>query len=421
MDKQYDVVVLGGGASGMTAAIWAGRQGASVLIVEYNEELGKKILSTGNGRCNFSNRDISASCYRTDTGGEDFFALALSQFSSADAKAFFEELGVLSIEEAHRLYPRTMRAKDIRDALCLQIRLMDIPVLYQTKVKQILQEEEGYALILRKDREPIRTCRLIIATGGPASAVAGSTDDGGYYASMLGHTVQPYLPALTALCADASFPSELAGIRCHDTLVSLMINDHLVERERGELQITSYGLSGIVVFQLSRHVSHGQAAGEKMTCLLDFLPEYTEEAIYEHWCRRLDEGGCLLQPEQICLGSLHDDVIRTIVKQFGLFSEGLVGTGEADRQDLRRLAHLVKEYRVEIQGTKDLKESQVCSGGVSLREVNPYTMESKLNQGLFFAGEVLDVDGICGGYNLQWAWTSGRIAGINAGTGRRYD
>jgi predicted Rossmann fold flavoprotein len=410
-EKQYDVVILGGGAAGMMAAIWAGRQGARVLVIEYNDTLGKKILSTGNGRCNYSHRNLELTDYRSNTGDVSFFETAFSLVSAEDTRKFFHSIGLFDRAKGDLLYPRSMQAASVLEVLRQQIFLEKIPVLYHTKVKAPVQTPEGFLLTLPQNRS-IYAGRLIIACGGAASAVSGSTDDGFYYAKSLGHTIEPVVPALTFLTLRGNPLAALSGVRC-DGVIRLYEGDQCRGTERGELQMASYGLSGIPVFQLSRYASYGLLHQQPLRVELDVMPDYSNEEIIDyiesfasHTERDAELSACLI-------GMLHPKLVSWLLDITGISPKQRIAdcTGE----QLRELAERIKNSRYEVIGTGDKKSAQITAGGVSLREIDPLTMESVLVPGLYFAGEVMDVDGICGGYNLQWAWTSGCIAGINAG------
>lgn len=411
------VIVIGGGASGMTAAIFAARAGASVTIVEHGEKLGKKILSTGNGRCNLTNLHMDAGCFRSDNAG--FAAAALKLFGAGDALEFFDGLGLVVKDKNGYVYPRSEQASAVRELLVMETERLGIRAELNIQVRRILcgKTGRGTGFCVETDRGTCASDCLILAAGGKAASFTGSDGSGYALAESLGHRIIQPLPALVQLrCGERVYKS-LAGVRT-DGRVRLLVNGKTAAEDSGEIQLTDYGISGIPVFQVSRFASVGLAAGQPVEASLDFCPEMEFSAVEE---RILTRGRQLKKmPAAVCgdllNGWFNKKMIPVLLERAGIGA--FVPAGELKRGQARALTAVIKDWKTKITAVNSFDSAQVCRGGADTRQVNPETMESRRVRGLYFAGEILDVDGICGGYNLQWAWTSGALAGKNAGGNR---
>ena len=370
-----NVIVVGGGASGLMAAISAAKSGASVCILEHNEKLGKKILATGNGRCNFSNRLQEPSCYRSSQ--RNFPWQVIEQFPAEKTIAFFEELGICTRDRGGYLYPGSDQAASVLEVLQMEIERLQIPVEYGVQICGIVKKKEQFEI--RTATKRYHCQKLILATGSKASPVTGSDGSGYQYAKDLGHTIAPVLPALVALHAKENFFAALAGVRIQGK-VTLFVDGTKCAEDTGELQLTKYGISGIPVFQVSRYASEGLYREKEVIAVLDLAPNVTEKEM--------------------------DDILRLRIRRHPERKMTEFFTGMYHQKFSQ-----TKSLRITIKGTNDFDQAQICAGGVRTEEVDPKTMESHYVSGLYFAGELLDVDGICGGYNLQWAWSSGFVAG----------
>lgn len=387
MSEKIQVLVVGGGAAGLTAAIMAARNGALVTVLEQNETVGRKICVTGNGRCNLTNRNMTPEIFR----GEDLTIVEniLKQFSLEDTLAFFEELGVTATERKGWFYPRSSQAKCVPDLMLLKARDLKVKIKTREKVEEICREDGRWKV--RTQSWTYEGDRVILANGSMASAVPGSDGSGYEIAEKLGHHIIKPLPALTGLRCRGNGFSAWAGVRT-EAEVSLWIDEKFHSSERGEVQLTDYGISGIPVFQLSRYAVRALDAGQKVKLYVNFFPEYSVEMLESVLDKRKER--CSYQNEgELLLGLLPDKLIKVLRKQ-------------------KNLLEAATAYMLEIKGSTGFEQAQVCSGGVDTTEINAETMESLLHRGLYFAGEILDVDGPCGGYNLQWAWSSGAIAGM---------
>ncbi len=401
------IAVIGGGASGMLAAITAAGEGAEVCIYEANDRVGKKILATGNGKCNFSNTEYSSSCYY----GEDKKSrdVILRQFDADDTIAFFRKAGMLICNKKGYLYPASEQASTVLDILRMQLRKKDVQIFVNSMVKKIHHRKDGLYLVETSDSK-LSYDRVILTCGGRAAPKTGSDGNGYRLAQALGHTLVPVVPALVQLQCSEAYLKSVAGVR-QNAKVSLVIEGKRVAMEQGELQLTAYGISGIVVFQISRLAAYGLLHKEKVTAYIDCLPDFTQEEYSRFTQSRKEEMDDISTVEEFFTGMLNKKLMLLFIKLAGLKPEELIIT--ADHKKIDYVFALCREFPLTVSGCNSFDHAQVCAGGVPLREVSKH-LESLYKRGLFLAGEILDVDGKCGGYNLQWAWASGYVSGINA-------
>lgn len=394
--------IIGGGASGMVAAITAARVGAEVVLLEKNDRIGKKILVTGNGKCNLSNLSFSASCYYSKERERAWELVSL--FTPQDTIAFFEKLGLMIKEKNGYLYPACEQASAVLDVLRYEITARGIEVRCSEEIKELFPEKGGGFRVCSKAGTE-RFERVIVSCGGQASPKTGSDGAGFRLLKKLGFSIVRPVPALVQLRCEGSFKA-LAGIRC-EARIRLFIDGRETASETGELQMTEYGISGIPVFQLSRHAAYGLSAGRVVTAGIDLLPGLSGEKPGEWVKKRL-----ALLPgrtaEEFLTGTLHKKWILYFLKRHGI-RQNDIASEIAEKKWLSLICE-AKDWRVRITDTNSFENAQVCAGGVSLREVTK-DLESVRYPGLYVTGELLDVDGRCGGYNLQWAWTSGVLAG----------
>lgn len=403
--------IIGGGAAGMTAAIAAARQGADVTILEANDRLGKKILATGNGKCNLGNRKLDTSWYYTEDPG--FLKARLKQFGTRQTISFFQSMGLMIREKGGYFYPASEQAAVVADVLCLEVAALGVHVVREYKVQCITRDRDFKVSGVHKGGEPEEYCfdKVILCCGGKASPRTGSDGSGYELASRLGHSLVPVVPALVQLRCRDSFFKMLAGVRA-DAQISVYHGGECLATERGELQITDYGISGIPVFQLSRVVNYILAEkGGEVEAVIDFFPDYSREE-YQKFC----DARALLQDrhsvEDFFTGMLNQKLMSLFIRMAGV-SGGNVPVSEVTPRIMERVYQLCRQWKVHVTGSNSFDCAQVCAGGVPLCEITDQ-MESKLVPGLYLAGELLDVDGKCGGYNLQWAWCSGYLAGTGA-------
>ncbi len=408
-DMGRKVAVVGGGAAGMMAAVQAAYAGARVTVYERNDRVGKKILSTGNGKCNFSNEDMRAACYYGSGAGyvDGFY----KQFGVAETKTFFRELGMRIKDRNGYLYPASGQAATVLDVLRYEMERLGIEICAGCRVTGIdgpgnpgcrLTLETETAVYKKRTYDAV-----ILACGGRAAPKTGSDGTGLAMAKRLGHRIVPTVPALTALRCGETFWKQVAGVRCEARLM-LYIDGNEVSSVQGELQLTDYGISGIPVFQFSRIAAYALQEGRTVTVKIDLMPDPgaadTQEAFWaQRWERQKRQS-----MEQFVTGTVNKKVGLLLLKLAGIRETETVCEIEGARR--RKLEQLFHVFEVTVKGTNSFEQAQVCAGGVDFAEVTD-RLESVRRPGLFFAGEMLDIDGICGGYNLQWAWSSGAVAG----------
>lgn len=381
-----DLVIVGGGAAGMMAAIFAaGRigDGSRVTLLEKNDRLGRKIYLTGKGRCNITNMRPWNEFSRHIHPDSKFFKPAFKCFSNEDVRSFFEESGVpVTEEQGRRLFPVSMKASDVAQALERKVRESGVKILYNT----VWNPSLSYGA-------------LVVATGGRSYPVTGSTGDGYDIARSFGHTVARVFPSLTAL-----MPSDY---RCPGTVhlknvaLTLYVGRDLVQREEGEMSFTNDGIEGALGFRVSRRAVWALENGQKVTLSLDLKPALSQQQINARIAREIENDASLSSVPKLLRRLLPADLVQ-------LFLEAHNGL------NVSMIPGALKDWRFPVVSCKGYERAVVTAGGVSLKEINPKTMESLVRPGLFFAGEVLDLDGDTGGYNLQVAFSTGALAGISA-------
>lgn len=403
------VGIVGGGAAGMTAAILAARNGAEVTILEGNDRVGKKLLSTGNGKCNLGNRDFGPKMYATRCPEQ--LEGWLEQFCTEDIVEFFECLGLLTKQKNGGLYPVSEQASSVLDALRFELdREPRIKVRTGCRVDGIRRDGERDRILLFSGKESFSFDRVILACGGRAAPKTGSDGSGYRLAEMLGHEMVPVVPALVQLKCREDWFKSVAGVRADAEIV---LEDPPGEEaaERGELQLVDYGVSGIPVFQMSGRVNYILREREEVVLRIDFLPDCPGENYPEKLIKRRMPIGECGTVEEYFTGMLNRKLMTLFIRLAGLRPGE--PAGEADPKKIRRVYELCRGLRVHVTGSNSFEHAQVCAGGVPLDELTD-RLESIKVPGVFFAGEILDVDGRCGGYNLQWAWCSGWLAGVFA-------
>lgn len=398
------VAVIGGGAAGMMAAIQAAGAGAAVTIYEKNDRVGKKILSTGNGRCNFSNEAMGAEFYHGS--GTVLLGNALSAFGVAQTKAFFSSLGMRIRERDGYLYPATDQASTVLDLLRYELDRRRVTVHTGEAVQAISFDQDRKKFFIQFHGTEGIYDAAVLCCGGKAAPNTGSDGDGFRLAKRFGHRIVRPVPALAALCCKESFYKQVAGVRC-DAALTLRIAGRTVCRERGELQLTDYGLSGIPAFQLCRTAAYALLEKKPVMVCVSFLPDFDETSCASFFSERLSGHG-EDEMELFLTGIVNKKISRLLLKLSGI--RETQRAKDVSAEAFHRLQALYLGLETVVTGTNGFDRAQVCAGGVDCGEVTEHLM-SKKQTGLFFAGEILDIDGLCGGYNLQWAWSSGAVAG----------
>lgn len=402
------VTVVGGGASGMVAAIAAARQGAEVTIIEHMDRVGKKLLSTGNGRCNLTNLSLAEKCYHCSQKG--FPMKVLNRFGVQDTLDFFWDLGLVTKSKNGYIYPNSEQAAAVLDLLRLELEHEKVCVLLSSEIRQPIQKKRGRFLV-RIGKGDISSDALILAAGSRAAPVTGSDGSGYQLARKFGHRILTPLPALVQLRCSGKYFKQLAGVRC-EARVTLYSEGRKLAADTGEVQLTDYGISGIPTFQVSRFASKKLAEGKEVHAVLDFMPSMTKTDVRDFLKRRV-----ALLPERKCrdflTGVFHKKLAFVLLRLSGIAEEQSVG--KVADASWEQLLDQIKGFEAPVTATNSFEQAQVCCGGADTREVVPETLESRLVPGLYLVGELLDVDGVCGGYNLQWAWSTGYLAGTHAG------
>ena len=396
------IVVIGGGAAGMVAALTAAEiPGRRVVLLERQQRVGRKLLATGNGRCNLTNTGAAPENYHGEN--PDFAVPALVAFPPQAALEFFHGLGLVTTEEyGGRVYPLSNAAGSVVDVLRFALEARGVELKTACPARELKRDKGGFLVIT--DGETLHADKLIVACGGAAGAKLGGVTDGYELLKQLGHKRTALYPALVQLTTAPEYPRALKGVRA-DCALRLLAGDAVLAQSAGELQFTETGVSGPAAFDLSRAVSTG---GKGLTLSADFLREYPEESVLS-WLRARCEALPALPAAEILTGMLHNRLGRMLVKYAGLNANtplAALADGE-----LRKLARACKDFTLALTGTEGFDSAQVTAGGVKTSGFNPETLESWFVPGLFACGEVLDIDGDCGGFNLQWAWASGRMAG----------
>lgn len=401
------VVVIGAGASGLVAAIYAKKRYDEVILVEKNEICGKKILATGNGRCNFWNEDQSIEHYR----GSEMKKIeeVLSAKNKEEALEFFEKIGIKAKIKNGYYYPFSNQASSMQRALILEATKQKVNIKTSEEVIDIVKKGDKFEIIT-KSKEKILADLVILATGSKAAPKTGSDGIGYEICKKFGHSINKPMPALVQLKANEKFLKEWEGVRS-DVAIFLFENGKKIASEVGEIQLTNYGISGICVFNLSGRVSTGLEKNKKEEVKINFLNglNIKNEDEFIKWMEKRDrvlEDRNILEELE---GILNYKLAKVLLKLSNINEiEKWKNLSDISKKNL---AKNMTGFILNITGTNSFDKAQVCTGGVPIEEVDVNTMESKKQKGLFITGELLDVDGDCGGYNLEWAWITGIIAG----------
>lgn len=395
--------IIGAGASGMAAALTAAaHHDVQVLLFERQARVGRKLQATGNGRCNLSNRNTSVQRYHGEH--PEFSGYALRCYDVANTLAWFSAMGLYTVtEESGKVYPYSDQANSVVDVLRFALQRDNIQLISGTEITRVRKTESGFEL--RTEAEYYHCDRLIIACGGLAGTKLGGSMSGYKLLRGLGHSCSRLRPALVQLKSDWNGCVSLKGVRanCH---AAIYCNGNLHSQSTGELQFTDYGISGPVIFEISRDVCQGSGS---WMCRLDFLPDMQEDTLRTELLRRRETN---LSTEELLTGILHNRLGRVLTATAGVRCKDCAALSDSD---VDALIKVVKSLEISLTDTLGMDSAQVTAGGILTAEFNAETMESRLVPGLFACGEVLDIDGDCGGYNLQWAWSSGRLAGESAG------
>jgi predicted Rossmann fold flavoprotein len=405
-ENRYDIVIIGGGAAGLAASIFAARGAkgsCSVAIVEKQQRVGRKLLATGNGTCNLSNSGADLSRYHGNDRG--FASGVLEGFPVEKTCEFFASIGVECTErEDGRIYPLCLQAGAVLDCMRLEARSLGVAELVNMQVTGIVCND-GFILDTTGGR--LYAKRVLVCTGGAASPSLGGSAESYSLLTSLGHTRTPLFPSIVQVRTDTQYIKSVKGIRV-DAVISFELDGRTLASEKGEVLFTDYGLSGPAVMQISRFVSDWERRRQgRMTAVLNLLPDMGQEQIMESLRRRIGMQGRTMG--DMLTGLLQNRLGQTVLRSAGYrdFSRPAVSL---DEDDLERIAKAITRWETEVTGTQGMGGAQTTAGGIATGEFDPNTMESRIVPGLYAAGELLDIDGDCGGFNLQWAWASAYAA-----------
>ena len=400
------LIIIGGGSAGCFAAVTAAENGADVTLIEKNPSVGKKILATGNGRCNYCHDKVTyADLFRPE--GDEFLSKVMKSFSPEDVLDRFRSLGITPVSKDGYIYPYSEQARAVSDVLKRALAKSGVKLYTDTEVTDIVKKENVFNVIC-EGRE-FEADSVIITTGGKAAPNTGSDGRGLDICRKLGHSVTAPVPALTYLTIDGHPFKKAAGTRLSAT-VSIEVSGKILSSDTGQIQITKNGISGIPAFNICRFASRGLLNGEQVKLHIRLVPDMDDNALTAEITERICGTGCT--PYDALIGLFPDTFADSLLKNAGIAPDRIP---DNEKKTALKLSEYLRDITLTVDGTGDFTQAQVTSGGVALNEVDPVAMESKIVPGLFLAGEILDIDGKCGGYNLYFAWASGFIAGKNGG------
>lgn len=403
------IVVIGAGASGIVAAIFAAKSGNDVTLLEKNNICGKKILVTGNGRCNFWNEDQALTHYRSTNSNE--IRNILNHNNKKEIGNFFNSIGIEPKIKNGYYYPFSNQAISIQKALILEAERYNVKINTNSEVINIKKLKDKFEIYI-KDRSKIISDKVVLATGSKAAPKTGSDGWGYKICKNFNHSIIKPLPALVQLKANEPFLKKWEGVRA-DVLITLYEESKKQAEEKGEIQLTNYGISGICVFNLSGRVARGLEENRKERVEINFLEGLNIKSQKEliEWMNHRNKIVKNRTIFELLEGVLNYKLVNVLLEKTKLNHQSR--WQEIDNEKRQNLARNIVNFNLDITGTNSFDKAQVCSGGIPLNEIDINTMESKKVRGLYLTGEILDVDGDCGGYNLEWAWVTGMLAGSN--------
>lgn len=407
-----NVIVVGGGAAGMMAAVFAARNGQNVQLLEKNEKLGKKLFITGKGRCNITNSADIEDLFTAVTSNPKFLYSGFYSFTNQQVIDFFEELGVKTkIERGERVFPVSDHSSDVIAAFSRELKSLGVSVSLHTEVRELLCEQDKVCGVLLTNGKKMKADAVIVATGGISYPSTGSTGDGYRFAKETGHRVTELLPSLVPMEVRQWYAKELQGLSLRNIEIRITDGKKKLYEEFGEMLFTHYGVTGPVILSASSVV--GKTLRKKeLTLHIDLKPALSEEQLDKRILREFDANHNKQYKNSI--DSLFPAKLKPVMIELSEI-EPEKKVNEITKEERQRLVHLIKDFTMTLTGLRGYNEAIITKGGISVKEIDPGTMESKKMKGLYFAGEVLDLDAVTGGYNLQIAWSTGYLAGINAG------
>lgn len=409
MNQRLDVIVIGGGAAGMIAAIFAARNGKSVTLIEQNEKLGKKLFITGKGRCNFTNACDTEDLFQNVVTNPKFLYSAFYTFSNQMVMDFFEEIGLpYKVERGNRVFPTSDHSSDVIKVLEKELKKEHVEILLNTKVKSLIIEEGICKGVLLNNKRQLLSTSVIVATGGASYPRTGACKDGYIFAEYAGHSIIKPQPSLVPFELSDGCCKDIMGISLKNVSATIYAEGKKVYSEFGEMLFTHFGVSGPIIIKASAYIHKYLEKELKLT--IDLKPALDDKQLDE----RLLKDFQIFQNKQLknSLDKLMPRaLIPVVIEKSGLDGEKKVN--ELTKEERRHLGNIIKNLSFTIIGLRGWDEAIITKGGVKVKEIDPGTMESKITKGLYFAGEVLDLDALTGGYNLQIAWSTGYLAGIN--------
>ena len=398
---KHDVIVIGGGASGIISSIIGKDLGLDIAILEGTDRIGKKILTTGNGRCNITNENVSCDRYHSDN--HNFYCDALKKFTLEDTVNFFKSIGLyLTSLENNKMYPLSLQASSVVDIFRLALDERSVPLYTNCKVKKISKSKDFN--ILCENGESFSCNKLIICTGGKSYPKTGSDGSGFSLVKSLGHKIVNPIPSIVQIKLLYNKLKAISGVK-FDGFVDIYVNNKLEKHEFGEILFTDYGISGPPILQLSRIASYATSKHQPVYINVDLLYKFSKDELSDF----LENHFALNSYRSLSnslIGIINKKFIPIILKECGI-DDIHKPCWSLEWQEKEDLISLLKGWKFEVTGVNSFDNAQVTAGGIDTTDIDPSTLESKIIKGLFFAGEVLDVDGDCGGFNLQWAWSSG--------------
>lgn len=410
--NKFDVAIIGGGPAGMMAAIFASKRNKKVILIEKNNILGKKLLLTGDGRCNITNRNLDKKETIKRLGKEwDFLLSGLFLFGFKETKKFFEEKGFNLIEEENgKMFPLKKRSKDVLNILISELKKNKVNILLNSQVREIKTKNKLISKIILNNGKEIIADKYILTTGGKSYPITGSTGDGFNWIKLLGHTLNEPRPALSPVEIKENWVKELSGTSLQDIGLNIWVNNKILRKWRGDILFAHFGITGPLVLDKSKGID--EFIKEKnMMLSIDLFPDKSLDVFDQYFSKIIDKNKNSSIKKILSL--IIPNKMVDYILSFSKIDYSKKGNN-ISKQERIKLENILKKIIIHPVGLLGFDKSMITSGGVSLKEIDSKTMKSKILDNLFFAGEIIDLDGPCGGYNLQICWTTGYLAGINA-------
>lgn len=405
------VLIVGGGAAGMLASIFAARNGNEVHVFEKNEKLGKKLFITGKGRCNLTNACDMDTLFSSVVTNDKFLYSSFYGYTNQDVMDFFESLGLqIKVERGNRVFPASDHSSDVIKVLEKEMKAQGVQIhLYQT-VTQIAKKDGRFAALKLADGTVVEGDACILCTGGMSYQTTGSTGDGYRFAKALGHKVTELRPSLVPIETKEYFVPELMGLSLKNVETRILDGKKVLYQDFGEMLFTHYGVSGPLILSASAYIGKELSEKKELKLSIDLKPSLSEEQLDARVLREF-EANHNKQFKNAIGGLFPSKLVPVMIAESGIDSEKKVNV--ISKEERQGFVHLIKNFEVTLIRLRDYKEAIITQGGINVKEVNPSTMESKLVEGVYFAGELLDLDAVTGGFNLQIAWSTAYAAGSN--------